>query len=707
MRDHRYDILFEPIRIGPKVLRNRFVQVPHCSHFGVDLPGSQAGLRAMKAEGGWAMVNTEYCSIHPESDDYPRNFARLWDDDDVANLSVMTAEVHRHGALAGVELWFGAAHAGNYETRVPPRGVSQLNSDDFHNQSCYAMSVSEIHELQDFYVSAARRAVSAGFDVINVYAGHFHTITLQFLAQFYNKRTDDYGGSFENRVRFLEETLQKIRAEVGDACAVGSRFNIDSLRGDDGIEVHGDGLRVVEYLDDHVDFWDLHVGSITNWEDDSGPSRIHQENWTAPWVGHARSVSKKPIIAVGRFVSPDVMVDVITSGVADVIGCARPSIADPFLPLKIEEGRFDDICECIGCNICIATVWGVGSRLKCTQNATVGEEFRRGWHPERFTMASNAHRRVLVVGAGPAGLECARVLGERDMAGVHLVEAGPDVGGAMGWIPNLPGLGEWRRFVGWRESQITKLANVEIVTGCRLDVSGVLDYGAEIVVVATGSTWSRDGLNPVTHDPIPGVDASAPHVLTPEQVMVDDKPIPGEAVVVYDTDGYFIGPSLAERLAIAGHRVRLVSPHAEPGGFLHFTGEFGHVHRRLYELGAEIVGNHTLSAVHPGGVVASHHYRDERVEWAADAVVLVTQRVSRDALYHSLVANATGLADAGIVAVHRIGDCVVPGLVADATFAGHRLAREIDGEDPTKHQPFIRERVVMSPSTYAQASRSR
>ena len=290
------------------------------------------------------------------------------DDTDVSNLSVMTEAVHAHGGLAGVELWYGAAHSGSYESRMPVRGVSQLNSEDFYDQSCYEMSVEEIHELQGFYVDAARRAVRAGFDVINVYAGHFHTIALQFLGPFYNKRTDQYGGSFENRARFLKETLEKVREEVGDEAAVGTRFNIDSLRGSDGIEVDQDGLRLIEHLDHLVDFWDLHIGSITNWEDDTGPSRMRQENWCAPWIGRARSASSKPIIAVGRYVSPDVMVDVIRSGTADIIGAARPSIADPFLPKKIEEGRIEDIRECIGCNICIAVVWGVGSRLVCTQN---------------------------------------------------------------------------------------------------------------------------------------------------------------------------------------------------------------------------------------------------------------------------------------------------------------------------------------------------
>ena len=171
------------------------------------------------------------------------------------------------------------------------------------------------------------------------------------------------------------------------------------------------------------------------------------------------------------------MVEVIESGLYDVIGAARPSIADPFLPKKIEEGRLDEIRECIGCNECISR-WQVGAPIVCTQNATAGEEYRRGWHPERFTPAANRDKSVLVVGAGPAGLECAVVLGKRGMSAVHLVDSSKEIGGCLNWItklghsdgePNLRlgparGLGEWRRVANYRQIQLSKLRNVEVGT---------------------------------------------------------------------------------------------------------------------------------------------------------------------------------------------------------------------------------------------------
>ena len=688
-RDPAHDILFEPVRIGPKTMRNRFYQTPHCTSFGSEQPGAQAALRAMKAEGGWAVVNTEYCSIHPESDDAPFVPARLWDERDVRNLAALADQAHEHGALAGVELWFGGAHTTGYDSRLACRAPSQIPSEAVWWSSCYAIDRDEIRELQGFYVAAARRARSAGFDIVNVHGAETGSIPQHFLMRWFNKRTDEYGGSFENRARFWRETIELVREAVGDDCAITARLEIDTLHDtDEGIRVDEEGIGFIELCDHLVDFWDLQVGGRTaaEWGDDAGPSRFFPENFQRAWVEKVRPHTTKPIVGVGRFTSPDTMVAAIRSGQLDVIGSARGSIADPFLPRKIEEGRLDDIRECIGCNICVSR-FNQAARIVCTQNATAGEEYRRGWHPERFTRAANAALDALIVGAGPAGLECARVLGERGMRRVHLVEAQDEPGGAMRWIPRLPGLGEWGRVVDYRAVQLAKLRNVELMTGLRLDAGAVADYGADIVVVATGSHWATDGLNSQTHDTIPGADAGLPHVLTPEQVMLDGKEPPGGRVLVYDTDGYFMGVSLAERLALDGRDVTLVTPLGNAGPYLFFTGEGIRMNVRLRELGVRVFASHLVTGIEPGRVAGSHVFEGP-LEWEADAVCLVTQRVSDDALYRELKAS-------GVERLYRIGDCVAPRFVADAVFDGHRLAREIDSPDPRVALPFIRENRVL------------
>jgi dimethylamine/trimethylamine dehydrogenase len=699
-RDPKYDVLFEPVRIGPKTMRNRFYQVPHCTGFGSDFPGAQAHFRGMKAEGGWAVVNTEATTVHPFSDfSGPMLQSRLWDDLDVRNWALMCERVHEHGSLAGIELHGGgSAHTG-FESRIPAPHVSHVPDTTTWMGAVYAADRQELRRIQRLYVDAAKRARSAGFDIVNVHGAEAAGLPVMFLMGLHNTRTDEYGGSLENRARFWLETLEQVREAVGDDCAITARLCVDTLHGTaDGVRVEEEGVGFVELADHLVDFWDLQVGGedLANWVKDAGASRFYPENFQGSWVAKVRPHTAKPIVGVGRFTSPDTMVEVIRSGQLDLIGCARPSIADPFLPRKIEEGRLDEIRECIGCNVCVSRVnWG--STLVCTQNATSGEEYRRGWHPERFTRAANAERDVLVVGAGPAGMECAVVLGKRGLRRVHLVEADAEPGGHFRWVPELPGLAAWSRVVTWRTTQLGKLAQVELVPGTRLDAAAVREYGAEIVVVATGSRWAGDGLSPWNRAGIPGADASLPSVLTPEQVMTEGKSVDGERVVVYDADGYFVGISLAELLARQGKRATYVTPLAAPAMYTAYTGELVDLVPLLVGLGVELVTSHVVTGVEPGRI--SGHptaFPGMSVGWDADAIVLATQRVAEDRLYRDLTADPVALEDAGIEAVYRVGDCLAPRQqAADAIFDAHRLAREIDSDDPAEPRPYIRERRVV------------
>jgi dimethylamine/trimethylamine dehydrogenase len=696
-RDPRYDVLFEPVPIGPKTLRNRFYATSQCSGFGSDRPAINAYHRAMKAEGGYAITHTEWAAIHPEADEWPATTGRIWDEDDVRNWALMCERVHAHGALAGIQLGFNGKHTFNYEGRLASRGVTQLPSDTFWSHSCYEMSKAEIRELEGFYVAAAERAQRAGFDVIQVMSSHNAGIPQQFLMPMHNQRRDEYGGAIENRARFLREVTELVRAAVDGRCAVSVRLCIDTLHDDaSGIRLE-DAIAVIGLVDHLVDLWDFQVGGRTmaEWGDDAGASRFFKEGHELERVAALRPYTKKPIANVGRFVHPDQMLAAVESGVIDLIGSARPGIADPFLPAKIAAGRNDDIRECIGCNICISR-YEQHASIICTQNATVGEEYRRGWHPERFSPAANAANDVLIVGAGPAGMECARVLGERGLRRIHLVDEQAEMGGHLAWVSRLPGLGEWAWVIDYRKVQLAKLRNVEFIPKTHLEGTDVLSYGAEIVVVANGSCWAGDGVGNVHHEPLPGADAALPHVLTPEQLLLEDKALPGERVLIYDTEGYFMGPSLAEQLARAGKRVTFVTSYAEVGPYLFYTLEGVRMNRLLHSLGVELVTHHELEEIAPGRVRGHRIYDEQRPrEWACDAVLLCTMRRSRSALYRSLESDPAALAAEGIGALYRIGDCLVPRVAAEAVFDGHRLAREIDSPNPAVPLPFIRERRVL------------
>ena len=226
---------------------------------------------------------------------------------------------------------------------------------------------------------------------------------MQWLNPYYNRRTDEYGGSFENRARFWIETLEKIRKAVKDDIALVTRCAVDTLYGGKGVEIGEDGLKFIELASPYLDLWDVNIGDITEWGEDAGPSRFYQIAHENDWIRHIKQATSKPVVGVGRYYDPEKMLQVVSSGIVDIIGAARPSIADPWLPRKIEEGRIDDIRQCIGCNVCISR-WEMGGvPFICTQNATAGEEYRRGWHPEKFEPAKSKNDH-LIVGAGPAVL---------------------------------------------------------------------------------------------------------------------------------------------------------------------------------------------------------------------------------------------------------------------------------------------------------------
>src|ERR671912_600671 len=349
MRDPRYDPLFEPIRLGPVTAKNRFFQVPHCNGMGYAMPQAHAEMRAAKAEGGWAVVSTEECEIHPTGDISPYVEARLWDDHDIPALALMCEKVHAHGALAAIELTHNGPTSSNLYSREVAIAPSHQPSKYGYPNQARAMTLADIADYRRWHRAAAVRAKRAGFDIIYVYAAHDLSLAMHFLQRRRNQRTDAYGGSLENRVRLLREVLEDTKDAVGDTCAVALRFATEESLGAGGVE-RAESEDIVALLAELPDLWDVNVAA---WYNDSVPSRFAPEGAQEPFVDFVKRSTSKPVVGVGRFTSPDTMLSQLRRGVLDIIGAARPSIADPFLPNKIAEGRSDDIRECIGCNICV------------------------------------------------------------------------------------------------------------------------------------------------------------------------------------------------------------------------------------------------------------------------------------------------------------------------------------------------------------------
>ena len=680
-RDPRYDILFDPIQIGPVTAKNRFYQVPHCTGLGWVRPRMVAALRGIKAEGGWGVVCTEYCSIHPASDDLPHPYASLWDDGDIRAHRLMTDRVHENGALAGAELWAGGARSANLFTNEVPMDAAHLPNSVGIPYQARAMDRADIRELRRWHRQAALRAKQAGFDIVYVYATH-HYLLAHFLSAETNTRSDEYGGSLENRVRLVRELIEETRDAVGDRCAVAVRFSADEGGDADGVPNIGEQRDMIAMLAELPDLWDININDYSR---EMGVSRFYKEGALEDYMSYVKSITSKPVVTVGRFTSPDTMVSQVNRGIVDFIGAARPSIADPFLPKKIEEGRLDEIRECIGCNICYVGD-SKATPIRCTQNPTIGEEWRRGWHPEKIE-PRGSDSTVLVVGAGPAGLEATRALGQRGYQ-VLLAEARDEIGGRVSLESKLPGLSEWVRVRDYRAQQILSMPNVETYLQNELSADDIVTMEVDHLLLATGARWLADGRG-LHNKTAPAAYGPDSRIFTPDDIMAGR--LPDVPTLIYDDDHYYMASVIAELLRERGLPVTLVTPETLVSAWGAKTSEQHQTQQRLLELGVDIITAHGLEAFDHGLARLACIYTGREKIAECEALVSVTMRTPNDVLYHELQLRLEDGGEFSPKSLTRIGDCEAPSIIAAAVFAGHRYARELDTDvDPDRRIKYDR-----------------
>ncbi len=677
-RDPRYDPLFEPLKIGPVTAPNRFYQVPHCTGMGHHRPQMLAAMRGVKAEGGWGVVCTEYCSIHASSDDSPYPSESLRDEDDVKNLRLMTDAVHAQGSLAGVELWYGGYTSPNLYSREVALDVASLpnaSSLGVPVQS-QAMSKTDIREFRDLHRNAARRAMAANFDIVYVYGNHEYLLH-NFLNPYFNKRNDEYGGAVKNRVRLLREVIEDVCEIVVGRCAVAVRYSMPMQLDHDPQGL----IECFQQIAELPDLWDI---TVSDYRYEMGSSRFVKEASHQAAVAKVKSMTSKPVVSVGRFTSPDTMLTQLVNGTQDFIGAARPSIADPYLPRKIDQGRPEDIRECIGCNVCYAHN-SLAVPIRCTQNPTMGEEWRRGWHPDRIE-SRHADESVLVVGAGPAGLEAACALGQRGYQ-VILAEAGQELGGRINHESRLPGLSEYARVRDWRVGQLASMENVQIYPDNRLDTDSVLDLDSKHIILATGARWRSDGVGRWSNEPFGGYELDT--VIGVEQILSGF--MPDGHVVIYDDDHYYLGSAIALKLCSAGVRVTMVTPQSSLAGWSNHTEEHSLTMKALIEADVEMVTARGLVAWEPGEAVLECVYSKRHSKIQADYLVPISARTPDDELWSELDARRDEFEAKGGLSLQRVGDCRAPGIIAAAVYAGHKAARELGCSEVE----FKRDRVVV------------
>ena len=671
-----YDILFTPIKIGPVEAPNRFFAAPHSTGHGWTEPNGAIALRAMKAEGGWGTVAVGLTEISPNSDFANHPMERIWDDGDLPRHELQVNAIKNHGALAAIELGHGGMQSRNLTTGLPvigPSGLSVLRPE-MPIQS-RAMDIADIQLFRNEHKAAVKRSVNAGYDIIYIYAAHGLSIFNHFLSINTNQRSDQYGGTFANRIRLLKEVLEDTLDVVKGERAVALRFSVAEPGKPNGLRHDGEGRDVIEALAELPDLWDV---NISGWSNDSLSARFSDEGFQLDYTNFVKSLTTKPVVGVGRFTSPDRMASLIRNGNLDLIGAARPSIADPFLPNKIKNNLPENIRECIGCNVCVS-MDAYGVPIKCTQNPTISEEWRKEWHPEAPPI-SKGRESHLIIGAGPAGLECALTLANAGHE-VSIAEARAEPGGRVTREASLPGLSSWLRVRDYRVYQLSQKSNAQLYLSSKMSVNDIIEFGSDTVCIATGATWRNDWVGSTNFDKIM---TEKFNLFTPDDIMSKNIPkMSSSNFIVYDDDHYYMASVIAEKLVKDGHCVTYITPLPTIASWTQYTLEQAAITERLQSLGVSFLLNCKMNQDHRFFNIIEN----KELQIDIKNLVFVGGREPNDKLfYDSKSINS-------LENIFSIGDCLAPRTIQAAVLSGHQVARDILNRE-NKQIPFKREQTI-------------
>ncbi|MCU1458751.1 MAG: NADH:flavin oxidoreductase [Actinomycetia bacterium] len=647
--------LFTPLRLRNITLKSRVVLLPMGigggSPIGAPLE-DEISFYERRAAGGVGLVITGGTVVHDTSTLRSNSVLDAFRRENIPAFKELVDRVHAHDVpIVGQLMHRGTESLGGsiFPTWAPSAVANSAG------EVPHAMSRAEIRETVDSFAASAANLIEAGYDGIEIHGAHGFLVA-QFLSPRSNQRTDEYGGSLENRMRFGLEVLDAIRARCGESIVVGFR-----LSGEEEIE---DGLHLAESTvvaktlgeTGAVDYLSVSIGSGSSYvRDMSQPTGL-----AVRYSAALREVAGIPVVASQRITHPPLAEEILRSGAADLVGVARALMADPDWVKKARDGRLDEILPCVGCvQVCRPPLGGAG----CLHNPVSGHEWE---YPVEIGRAARS-RRVVIVGGGPAGLETARIAAERGHR-VVLFERGKRVGGQVLLAAGAPNRGELDGVVSFRESELARLG-VDVRLNTEATVESVLAEQPDAIVVATGAA-------PVPATDLIGYDPA--HVVTDWDVLTPQG-VPTEligearsAVVVDESDGFWESASAAEALAEAGLKVQIVTGAPQVGRSIPFDS-IGGLYVRLRRRNVVFNTMTAVASVEPGKVnvydpvwMAAHHELDDH-PIPADLVVVSRPRRAVDDLVDAL--RATG------IEIHTAGDCIAPRRITEAIVEGHRIGR--------------------------------
>lgn len=656
--------LFTPLRIGPITVRNRILATAHATRFGKDHLPSERHLHYYKerSRGGIGLIIAEGAPVSPNSVRSSANILAYREEVIPAYRRIGDA-VHRHGARIFVQLFHAGHHVYGSHFHVQAWAPSPIPSATFL-EAPKAMGSGEIVKVVEGFVRSARNVKEAGLDGVEIHMGHFHLLH-QFLSPLFNRRTDEYGGSLENRLRLTREVIEAVRGACDGNFAVGVRVNGEDLIPEGLTLEQMQEVLVVLSNQVRLDFVNVSLGGYHRLQHIMiAPMAVAPGFQVYAAAAIRRTLRDVPVFTVGRITDPLMAERFLADGYADMVGMTRATIADPELPNKARQGRLDDIRPCISCNQgCTARLYS-DRPITCLINPTVGREKEWGIGTVR---PAGETKRVMVVGGGPAGLEAARVAAARGHR-VTLYEKEQQLGGQVLLAAKLPHREEFAESVRWLERQIVKLG-VEIRPGLEVTPEMVQDVAADVVIVATGARPMRTGFSSYCPERpgIPG--AEGENVVTAWDVLREEVELGGHVVLV-DDDGHHVAAGTAEFLAERTDRLDVITRFPQMGHELRYTLEQDLVVQRLLEKGVNIIPHTIVEAIEKDRVVTRSIYTGtEKTIESVDLVVLAMGNKANDELYRALQGDGRE--------VYAIGDCVAPRRALMAIFEGHQIGRQI------------------------------